>query len=157
MPTNSPVNGLLFSTCKSICCYLPRKPRLQNWSKFILQVSRHVADSAEVRCVVYKCSDKFLPSAPPLAFICSIACRSPIFILRAPKLRSGSGFVKQSTMFTSVLIFGLRASSLSRVPRCDDSTPQYASSSRGRRDCWWGVLRFVSRNRWLVLVGRLSL
>ena len=42
----------------------------------------------------------------------------------------------------------LRASSLSRALGCDDTAPQYASSLHGRRDCWWGVLRSVSHNRW---------
>ena len=46
-----------------------------------------------------------LPSAHVSAFFCSIACRSPIIVLSAPKHCSGSGFIRQSTMFTSVSIF----------------------------------------------------
>ena len=34
MPTKSSVKGLLFLACTSIWGYLPRKPRLQNWTKF---------------------------------------------------------------------------------------------------------------------------
>ena len=49
--------------------------------------------------------NQLLPSTPHLTFFCSVACRSPIFVLSVPKRRYGSGFVRQSAIFTSVLIF----------------------------------------------------
>ena len=40
-----------------------------------------------------------------LAMFCSVACCSSIFVLSALKRLSGSGFDRQSTIFTSVSVF----------------------------------------------------
>ena len=46
-----------------------------------------------------------LPSTPRLALFCPVACGSPVFVITSTKQCFGSGFVKQSAMFTSVSIF----------------------------------------------------
>ena len=51
---------------------------------------------------------------------------------------------------------GLRASSQLRAPGCDETVPQYVSSSR-EMDFEWGVLRSESCSKWLALDGRVIL
>ena len=51
--------------------------------------------------------------------------------------------------------FGLRASSLLRATKCDETVPQYVISSRDSLDFEWGVLCSKSRNRCLALDGRI--
>ena len=95
-----------------------------------------------------------LPSAPRSTLFCSVACSSPIFVLSAPKRCLGVASLGNQQYLPQCWSFGLRASSLLRVPRYDGTAPHCVSSSHDRLDFWWGVLRSVSCNRWSALDGR---
>ena len=90
----------------------PRKPILQFWSKFTIYKSfgnrsnrwKRMLESigVSVGCPIWSLIYPFVPRS---ALFCSVACLSSIFVLSAPKCWSGSGFVRQSMMFTLVLMF----------------------------------------------------
>ena len=180
MPPNSHVKDYSFLCIQVILGYLPRKRRFQNWSKFILQVSQLVTELAKVKsmsslvwldsrfgrfesvestfvrpCVDWLSVARLVSCAlRSLVFstllFCSVTCPSPIIVLsvRSVVLRvASSGNQRSSPQCPS---FRLRASSLLQDPGCDETVPQYVSSSHDRLNFEWGVLCSVSRNRWSI-------
>ena len=116
--------------------------------------SVHVSAGCPIWSLIY-------PLFPCSALLCSVACCNPNFVLNAPERWSGSGFVRQSTIFTSVSIFqttSFFAVTSSRMwwnplfmvqSHCVVSLRMYASSYPKTLDLQWNAFLLV---RWLMCI-----
>ena len=146
--------------------YLPRKPRLQFWSKSVITGFQHLVEQVEAMSELV-----WISACCRISVSCAVLSSTCLLLLVwLCSMRSFVVFPYLSLVLWSVLLgvalscnrryspqcrsSGLWASSLLRAPGCDDIVPPYVSSSRDRLDFEWGVLRFESHIWWSALDGR---